>query len=415
MTRFLSEALQAAEPKFRQSIMHLERAHGHPCNDIRLTSRVVQSSSSKLRDFDLDPNDTSPAELYYALQARIKSDDIRLTRAIRTVAAKHVNATADINDGIYKILVDTFTATKAYGLKLTVLKEMLRTVPPKKAMKLLGYRSIDSMLRHEPAALVLYAALITEQAAWQKRYSEQYKKLSAHDFESRSITIAMPRHERWSGIISTLISEHKNTVFGLRELATIIVLPLPSKSPLGGASLTLTLGLHAVNEILSYSSFLKLSQVRPDFAALVMGVCAGEAAIANGMDGQSVAWQTVHRFTHYNMSKMDHELFDHHIEASDFAWLNVEKVLATIEPSLYVWQSAAHLALKQGNHFVSMNLLDALRNYCNVLPFEHRLQQAFQHSLWHELLSSYLHPAAVERSVMAHLQPQLAQETVMAL
>jgi hypothetical protein len=38
----------------------------------------------------------------------------------------------------------------------------------------------------------------------------------------------------------------------------------------------------------------------------------------------------------------------------------------------------------------------------------------FQHSLWHELLMRYLHPATVERAVLGELQPQLAEEAVAA-
>jgi len=59
---------------------------------------------------------------------------------------------------------------------------------------------------------------------------------------------------------------------------------------------------------------------------------------------------------------------------------------------------------------VSLNLVDAALNCCNQLPFERRLLNYFQRSLWHELLLRYLRHDSIEQTVRNELQPQLAEE-----
>src|SRR5579884_3024656 len=96
MTRFLSESLQAPEPFFRAALLKLESAAGHPNSDIRLTAEVIHATQAKLRQLGLDPKDTTAEELYHALQERIKADDVRLTRRLRTLAATYVSAEGDV-------------------------------------------------------------------------------------------------------------------------------------------------------------------------------------------------------------------------------------------------------------------------------------------------------------------------------
>jgi hypothetical protein len=87
VTRFLSEALEAPEPFFRLGLRRLEAAHGNPALDIRISHEVKQAARAKLMQLGLDPDDTTPAELYHGLQERIKADDQRLVKNLRTRAA----------------------------------------------------------------------------------------------------------------------------------------------------------------------------------------------------------------------------------------------------------------------------------------------------------------------------------------
>ena len=59
MSQHLGELLGQNHPKFKQSIMALERRSGHPNNDIRLSSQIIQSTYQKIRELELDPRDTT--------------------------------------------------------------------------------------------------------------------------------------------------------------------------------------------------------------------------------------------------------------------------------------------------------------------------------------------------------------------
>jgi hypothetical protein len=94
------------------------------------------------------------------------------------------------------------------------------------------------------------------------------------------------------------------------------------------------------------------------------------------------------------------------------SWQAVEDALLHIEPRLTFWQGSAHLGLLKRHQSVSLNIVDAALNVCNNLPFEKRITQSFQRSLWHELILKYLNHDTVEQTVLAQLQPQLAAEIV---
>ncbi len=68
-------------------------------------------------------------------------------------------------------------------LKASVAKRFLKKKPPKAAMKRLGYRSLESMFKHETAGQLYAAALICGSESWQRTFRDQYAKLTPSDFE----------------------------------------------------------------------------------------------------------------------------------------------------------------------------------------------------------------------------------------
>jgi hypothetical protein len=399
---------------FRLGLRHLEKANGHPNTDIRFSTEVLQTSRAKLHDLGLDGHDTTAEELYHALQARIKADDARLERKLRTLAATHVSAEADVNDGLIRAIRDVANEAPAYGLKSSVLKTLLRKQPPKKALKQLGYRSLDSMLKHESAVQILAAAWLTEATAWRQRFMEQYKRLTPSDFETRQVIIEQPQADRWQAITAKALEDTRHTVLSFKELGALIVLPIPAHAPSGSVTATISLAFHELNEIRAGSTFLKLCQVRPDFGIIVQTVALSQPQLSAHELDQSVPWHIIQRFYARMQHLFREELFEPHIDLSDMHWHSVEQLLARIEPSFEFWESTSYLGFLHAGQSVSMNLVDAALNYCNDLPFEHRLRQQFQQSLWHELLMRYLQPHTVEQTVLAQLQPAFARQPIMA-
>jgi hypothetical protein len=210
MTRFLSEALRAQEPHFRSTLRQFEQANGHPNADIRLSLDVARLARQKMAELGLDPHDTAPRELYVALKNRLESDDRRIRKLLHTKALSHVSLSAGIIDGLTLLLREAYHDQPCFSLKATSFKSMVKKLPPKRVMKQLGYRSIDSLLRHEAPALILTAAELLESSTWWQSYHAGYKKLSSRDFEIRPLQVIYPQGKRWSELAS-LAAEHKKT------------------------------------------------------------------------------------------------------------------------------------------------------------------------------------------------------------
>ncbi|HEY5442220.1 MAG TPA: hypothetical protein VIJ68_01640 [Candidatus Saccharimonadales bacterium] len=414
MTRFLSDALQAPEPFFRAGLKRLEAANGHPSTDIRFSTEIQRATQTKLRQLGLDPRDTTPEELYHVLQERIKADDARLTKTLRTRAATHVSAEGDVVAGMVHALESLPDTKHCFALKPSALKTIIKKMPPKKAMKQLGYRSLDSFLKHETPASLLAAAWLSEGASWQHRLLGQYKQLRASDFEERQITFLRPSSPRWRTLAEKVVVDQKHNLLSFRELGALVFLPLPADAPSGSTTVSLSLALHELNEIRAGSTFLKLCQVRADFGEVVQKVVGSEPQLVARSLDQDVPWHLIQRYYAGTDQSDAAEIFEPYLRLEDMVWHPIEQTLAAIEPSFAFWQQSAYLGLLDRRQPVSLNVLDAALNYCNRVPFEKRIAQYFQHSLWHELLLKYLHPDTIERTISDELQPQLAEELVEA-
>lgn len=408
MTRFLSESLRAPEPYFRLHLRSLELAHGNPGTDISLTNNISLGVKNQVKLLNLDAQDTTPKELYLSLMSRLKADDARLTKTLRTLAATHISAEAEVVAGMAHALQSSAGSRECFALKASTGKKLMKALPPKKAMKALGYRSLDSMLKQEPLATIYAAASMTESSTWRRNLNERYRKLTPRDFEVRKIVVAHPNAKRWRDLATGNVAVQKHNLMAFPELGAVVLLPLPDHAPAGAVTASLALALHAVNQIQSSSTFLKLSQVRPDFGAMVKMVAIDEPQLQATLLDKRVSWQLIHRYYAKLQNLFHEELFEPHIRREDLAWHSVERSMSMIEPSLKFWLGSAYLGIIHDGKAVSLNILDAALNACNGRPFEQRLSSNFQDSLWHELQIRYLQPKTVEQTIMNELQPKLA-------
>lgn len=406
MTRALSELLGAREPSFHQGLRRLEAASGHTSADIRLSTEIERATRLKLKELGLDPQDTTGEELYAALQARVKDDDVRLSRQLTekygAADAVHINVGKALNDlPVYK---------SCFALKTAVGRKLLAKLPPKQAMKALGYRSFESMLRREQLLNIYAAAWLLESASWRKSMADSYKKLAASDFEIRQFVALTPHSKHWQTLAETIVTQKKHNVVALKEFGAVVILPFPTAVPPAATMTALLMALHDMNEVRAGSTFLKLCQVRPDFGKYVQTVVAGEPALpADVLDG-SVDWNTIQRYYARFGDRYREDIFEPHIQKEDLSWHSVEKALVHIAPSLSFWHHTSALGLHTGQQPVSMNVLDAALNFCNQLPYKYRIVHHFRRSLWGELVIRYLKHESVEQAVISSLESKLNPE-----
>jgi hypothetical protein len=410
MTKFLSEALQAREPYFRHGLRRLERANGDPSTDIRLTGEVIGHTKAKLKQLSLDPHDTTDKELYQALLSKLHADDKTLVKSLRTIAALKVNAEGQITDGIVAAINELPESKRCYGIKSSKMKAMFRKNPPKKALKSLGYRSLESALKHEPVHLILTAAWLSESMSWRKHLQDQYKKLSPLDFEDRQISVSTPKGKKWLKLSDQVVSDAKHNVISFKELGAVVVLNLPNNVPAGVTTASLALSLSEINDIRAYSTFLKLNQVRPDFGDIVVKLINAEPELDSKLFDQPVPWNLIQRY-YAKLDKTSSEsIFEPYLRLDDMVWQPIEEGINSIESKLSFWRDSAHLAVIAGHKPVSFNIIDTALNLCNAKSFEDRVNHYLKRSLWHELLLRYLNHEPVEQTVLSQLQPEFATE-----
>lgn len=406
MSRVLANILGAAEPAFRQQIDRLEHAAGMPGADIRLMMEIINETRAKIRDLGLDPHDTTGPELYGALKIRLNEDEQRVREAY---GLRPESTTADVLQAVKRHLDDVSLATHTFALKTSVARALLKKLQPKTTMKKLGYRSLDSMLKHEPAAQTLAAASLIEPAEWQKKRLEAYKKFKAGDFEVRRASFFVPTAKHWPEITAQVTSSYKHHMIVVPELGSVVLLPLERDMP-GLAITTLLLAVNSVNDMRSLGSYLKLQQVRPDYGKVFAEAMRQEPLAAADLGGEPLPWKAVQWFYGRGHSAYYPDAFEPHVQPDDLSWHDAENVLAQLHSALEFWQGSQLLSLLDGTHPVSLNMLDVALSVCNGLDYSQRIVQHMRTSLNRELLARYLHQENLQALLMGKLDEQLAPD-----
>lgn len=404
MTRMLSELLGATEPNFSLNIRELERASGGPSADIRLSADILLQAQAKLRELGLDPQDTTGPELYNALQERLLQDEHRLRKSLGLTDKTSSQA---VLSSIQRFTRMPHVPRNCFALRLSVAKRLMKKVPPKKSMKELGYRSLDSMLKHEPIPQLYAAALIHESGQWQQDFLKQYEKLSPSDFETRKITVFYPNNKRWEKLAGQFVDTNKHTSVVLKELGAIVILPVTVDLPALAITSVLLL-LEGINDIRCSSTYLKLQQVKPNFGKLVAELATSEPYTSTNLAGQPLPWRIIHYYYNSRNTEDLPSLFEPHVQSEDLDLVKSEDTLAQEIPALEFWQDTPHLALVDHGQTVSFNMLDVALSVVNRLPFSDRVVSYVRDRIWHELLVRYLNPYNLER-VLGQLNDELVE------
>jgi hypothetical protein len=400
MCKVLADLLGIDDPLFSVGIHQLEQASGQPGADLRLYSEIVRKSHQKIRELGLDPSDSTAEEIYHALFALIQKHDAFLARKL---GVKDATDTVDVLRAMQS-LVDKLDAPKsAWVLKPTVAKRLLKATPPKKVMKQLGYRSVDSMLKRENIAELFVALRFTETTEWLRAFTKKYKRLKPSEFETRDIEVLHIDFDKWGQPVRTYVEKSHHNVTHMKEMGVIALLPLPVQYMPGVSLAVLPLLLHYMNEIRVYSTLFKIQQVQADFGDILVQTILHDPANHLKVAGHDLHWRSVHRHFGKQGTKDYPEVFEPHVQPEDLFWRKAEEVLYRIEPALHFWHEMDFVAASKGGKIVSFNLMDMAVSYVNQLKFEQRSLVHFRASLWNEIFARYIGQPAVEYQVIKQL------------
>lgn len=411
MSRLLSELLAAEEPMFGMAIKQLEQASGNMSVDVRLTAEIVGKVHVKMRALGLDPQDTTGRELYQALLSMVKQHDLFLADRIG------VNDPYDVRTVLPRIreaIEALDVPKKAWVIKHSVAKRLIKHMPPKKVMKQLGYRSIDSMVKREPIGELFGAMRFLESPEWQAAFVRKYKSLTAADFETRKIEIIHLTTKKWNGAAEDFVRHKHHNITHLKELGVILMLPLPVKRLPGITITTLPLLLHYINEIRLYSSYFKSQQVTASFSKTLVDTLIDDPGKHASVAGQHIHWRVIHR--HFGSSAGRHpEQFEPHIEPDDLLWRKAEETLYRLEPALHFWYDMEYVGVEFDGRPVSFNLIDMAVNYVNNIAYGRQSVHHMRDSLWNEIYVRYIGEKTVEKQVLKQLQSGIIESEALAL
>jgi hypothetical protein len=403
MSRTLSELLGATEPLFSLAIKQLEEASGNPSADVRLTAEILGHIRLKTEELGLDPDDTTPKELHCALLAKIEEHDRYLVRHIGGSDPENI---PELMPLMKKTWEKTETPKSCWVLKKTVARSMLKKMPPRNIMAHLGYRSIDSMLKHEKLGEIYGALRFAESPDWLNQFNELYKVLKPKDFETRRIEIVEMSFERWGDIAAPFIHKKRHNITHLKELGVILMLPIGRNSGLRGIAIfTLPLLFHYLHEIRLYSTFFKLQQFKPHFGKIVVETLIADPGKHAVMAGQHIHWRVIQRYFGKLEKERHPEIFQPHVQPEDLHWRKAEDLLFEVAPELGFWRNMDYVGIvdTRDKRPVTFNMLDIAASYVNQTPYKERAIYHFREALWNEIFMRYMGEKILEEQILQQL------------
>lgn len=402
MSKLLSELLGAEEPIFTMAIRDLERTSGNPSADVRLTAEIVGKVHLKTQELGLDPKDTTGKELYYALLNKVRQDNDRITTDLLKLPAGTIDIKALVPPMV-KIAKTSKVPMGCWALKRSVAKRMLKKMPPKKMMAHLGYRSIDSMLKHEPFDEMYTGLRFSEGPEWLNKYNELFKTVKPKDFEDRKINIIQMNHDKWVGLTQHFVEKKKHNVTHSKEMGVIVVVPMQQTEMKGLPLKTLPLLFHYINEVRLYSAFFKLKSTHPRFGAEIVDTLIADPGKASSMAGQHVHWRVIQRYFGKIADEKHPEAFQPHVQPEDLHWRKAEESLYQLDPQMEFWRDLDYVARMEKSGPVALNLLDVAFAYSNNEHYEDRYFYHFTESLWNEIFMRYMGEEVLEQQVLEQL------------
>lgn len=407
MCKLIAELVGADKQIVSEVVHRFERSSGEPGIDIRLTGEIYGRLHMKVRELGLDPNDTTARELYHALISLADLHDQFL--AARFGIEDRAN-TDQVLSGVVGIINKLQMPRHGWVIKGSVVKRLLKSVPPKSLMRSLHYRSLDSMLKREPARLLLNMARHVEPANWQQRFDAKIEQLTASDFEQKDIDVVYLDELKWSAAIEQVALQRHTNIFYSPEAGNVLVTPLPARGKHGMTLASTMMILHYINEIRTHSTYLKFHQLMPGFGTKIRDITTKQTAHHVRVAGQPLHWRIVHRYYGTTTRVLHPEVFEPHVQPEDLAYRKAEHILYRFEPALHFWKDLDYIGVNHPSGPISFNLMDVALNLFNNRSYEQRVNYHMRDSLWNELLIRYIGQRSLERQLLQHLDEQTLSE-----
>jgi hypothetical protein len=270
------------------------------------------------------------------------------------------------------------------------LKLALKKQPPKKFMKAVGLRSVDSMLKRNSPAEILPIAYMLEKPDWVAKFRMQFKGLTPSDFQVREIEICKTSEERMNKLKKAGLPPGQIVNLS-NEIGDIIVIPPSTRFTNDILSITITL-LEAVAELRRYSAYIRALSVRGDFGDQFYNAVT-RGTIHASKELSHIGWNSLHKHLIGN-EEFFRSIEQPHLTYEDLHISSPIAVLSKADPGFVFWDGLEHVFYIRSNQQpVSMHLIDVTTNASNRMDHSRAVMSYGQSRLWDELWQRYLqHP-----------------------
>lgn len=380
MSRILSELLGYDTAYFSRVLAELESTVDGHAIDARLVGELAERSAALHRQLRLDPADTTPRELYVVLRSRVADDNQRLAGAM---GGRHPDAVSEMTPLLLKSIRAHVGTRHCWAMKPAVAKKLLKQHPPRLLMKALGYRSIDSMLKHEPIGHVMVAMRVVESAAWNEAMTRRYASLTPADFESRPVAITYLDKPAYIAALAPTIRRHR-LVLHSKEMGIVALVPTKENVVRGYTLRTATLMLHYVAEISMVSSLLKYRHAGSQYGAAVVEALLGDATGHVTLGGHAVHWRSAHAAI--GEAAVD---VGPHMADEDWQFESANDSIARLVETMLLWRGYGHGAAHHADP-VGSNVVDLAIDHADNAEFSERSLRFMRRELEQELFRRYL-------------------------
>lgn len=364
-------------------------AHAH---DVQLLGDIAQKSALLKQALRLDPLDTTSYELYVGLRQMVVKDNERVAKAIGIL---HPNAVSEATLLIIKALQAAYSHQTVYVPKQTVVKGLLKKNSPSVVMKLLHYRSIDSMLKHESPSRIVTLARYLETEVWNQRHRSLLAALTPQDFELRAIDIVWLDKAVLVEALASTRSRH-HFVLHAKEAGCVAIAPTAEKVINGYTIRTISLMIHYIQELQYISTYAKTMATESTFGALYAEAIVHTHDAHFVLSDHPTHWRALHKAVHLAQIA---EVFPPHIQEKEWQTQHANDQLHTFNDLVTFWRGNGYV-ITGDDQPVSANIIDlAIDESYGHAHGQHTLTYG-RRELEQELLSRYLSEPRIHTVVL---------------
>lgn len=358
-------------------------------------SEVSAARKGVLKNLGLDENDTTPRELYYALRHKASDTNKKFEEKL---GINQEDSPEVVCQKMIKFVESLKIPNDVWAVKNPVVKRMLKKQPPKRLLKALGLRSIDSVLKRSQPGELLAMAYKSETPEWTKKMQQQLKSLSPTDFQTEKIHIFNADAAKAEKLRKTALKD-SNIITSICESGTILITPPPKRFELDTLGLALLL-VHELHQLRVHSSYLRHISVKNDFGARLYR--AANSGLPGSIKDARIGWKQLHKHLNINPRSIG-KIEQPYLQPEDIITSGPFELMEDSLADGKFWKDGSILFMKDNKNTASMHLMDVIINASNQFPYEKAANTYLKMYIWEDLGARYLQNSPIESDVISEI------------